>query len=346
MFTGPVLLGGAAVWAQHDADGRWRIYRAGARVVKLKTLPAGGSGHLYHPVRLAAGGRSLAVVDTSYRVINGHDMDYATLVDRVLLGSLDRPFVRLAGCGYGNNGCAANPPCGIYGLPSWNVSVGNGTVAWMQACPGPVELDARQVDGGPLLLRVALNPPFARVPALLAANGDYVALLEDNQIVVWDLAAGRELYRLTPPSGQLIARCAIQADGTIALATSANTIGGDPPFHLGWASPAEPFMHPLPGTPVAGLRLSNNRILFAEGPQFGPQRALVLEQIPSGYHRIITNFGPSHSLANDPATLDPSYELDAHHAAWATQLAGATVGDHRTSRPDGPIIQVHVASLP
>jgi len=302
-FAGPVLLMGAPVWAQHDRDGRWRIYRAARRRAKLKTLPAGGTGHLFHPVRLSASGRSLAIVDTSYEVLYPRDEEYATRVDRLLLGGLDQPFVQLAGCGYGANDCASHPPCGIYALPSWWVSVGDGTVAWIQACPGPVELDARRTDGGPLLLRSPRNPPFEPFPALAVASGDFVALLESDRVIVWNLSTGTEHYRVAPPSGDLLVGCAVQSDGTIAVETSANPTGVAAPYRLAWASPAEPFLHPLPGSPVAQVLLNDNRLLFAEGPEFGPQRALVLEQIPKGDRRILTNFGPRARL---PTTQVPS----------------------------------------
>jgi hypothetical protein len=341
LFAGPVLLGGAPVWAQRGADGRWRIYRMAGRRVKLRTLPRAGGGRVFHLVDLSASGGWLAVAEQANEILYpGIPGDDATVMraDRVLLGGLGRRFVQVAGC-YGAS-CTSDPPCGTYADAGWDVSVGNGTVAWLPFCPFPIEVQARRAAGGPLLLSATLDPPFTPVFTMVVASGQFVAVLEYNQVVVWDLSGGQQSYKITPPPGQLVARVALQADGTIALATSTNSVAPDTPYQLAWATPSHPFLHPLPGSPVGQLRLVNNRILFAAGPQFGPRRALVLEHIPDGRRRVITSFGPSGTLANDGFAFDSSYALDAHHATWATQLPTP-----RHQPGSGPVIQLHVFPL-
>jgi hypothetical protein len=342
-FAGPVLLKGRPVWGEHDADGRWRIYRAGARTAKLKTLPTGGGRSFYHPIDLSASGSSLAVVDSAFQVLDPQGGDYRTRVDRVLLGGVSKRFVQLAGCGYDTTTCEATPPCPpAFGFASWDASVGNGTAAWVSYCQGPTALQARKVAGGPLLLNLSLDLTFTPVVQQISAAGNFVAFLNDNKITVWDLATGEEAYRIPAPPGQLIARYAVQADGTVAVACSTNAVGANPPFALSWASPAHPSLQLLRGSPVGQLRLVNDRILFAEGPQFGPRRSLVLEQLPGGQRTVLTHFGAKHALANEGFTLDSSYALDAHHAAWATQLRAPLSGKHRA----GPVMEVHAVPLP
>lgn len=340
-FAGPVLLGGAPVWAQRGADGRWRIYRQTHRRVKLRTLPRAGGGRVFHLVDLSASGGWLAVAEEAYELLHpgipGDDVS-VTRADRVLLGGLGRRFVQLAGC-YGAS-CKSHPPCGTYATPGWDISVGDGTVAWMPFCPGPVDLHVRDADGGPLLLSATLDPPFTPVPTMVAARGHFAAVLKYNDVIVWDLRNGQR-YTIAPPPGRLVARLALQADGTIALATSTNGAAPELPFQLAWASPSQPFLHPLAGAPVGQLRLVNDRLLFAEGPEFGPRRRLVLEQLPDGRRSTITSFGPKGTLANDDFALDSSYALDARHITWATQLPAPR---HRPR--SGPVIQVHTLPLP
>jgi hypothetical protein len=148
-----VLLAGAPVWAQHDADGRWRIYRAGARTSRLGTLPAVGVKHYVHPVSLSASASWLTVDDSAAFVQDGVD---DRRVDRLLVVRVGHHLTQLVGCGYGASSCDSPSVCQpLYGptQSGWSASTGGGTLAWAQFCAdGNVDVFARSATGGPLLL--------------------------------------------------------------------------------------------------------------------------------------------------------------------------------------------------
>jgi hypothetical protein len=128
-FAGPVLLAGAPVWAQHDADGRWRIYRAGARTSRLGTLPAVGVKHYFHPVSLSASASWLTVDNSAAFVQDGVD---DRRVDRLLVVRVGHHLTQLVGCGYGASSCDSPSVCQpLYGptQSGWSASTGGGTLA-------------------------------------------------------------------------------------------------------------------------------------------------------------------------------------------------------------------------
>jgi hypothetical protein len=341
VFAGPVLVGGAPVWAQRGRDGHWRVYRAAkGRVSKLRTLPLGGPANDFSPLGLEATGRSLGISNISMAPLDPLGAQYRTDVDRLLLGTLGQPLKQLAGC-YGVTACQSDPGCFGNAQP-FGLRMGAGTIAWVQYCRRELHVGARAIAGGPLLIDRKLGLGRYELPRFaMAVSGRYLAFVLNDQLTVTDLSTGAAALRLDPPPGRSIAQVAIQADGTVAFDTApAGTLAG-PPYELDWASLAQPWPHSLTGRAVDSLRLVDNRLLFTDGPEFGPTRALVLDQIPDWPRRVISNFGARHStLGEGSVAYNTAYDLDSHHAAWATQEKPGSKG-----LPSDRVLTIHVVTL-
>jgi hypothetical protein len=326
LFAGPVLVGGAAVWAQRDAKGRWLIRRAGRSVTTLATLPTGELRDRLHPLALSSSGRSLAVVDSVFKSLGS--MQYDTLVDRVLLGRLPTPLQMLAGCSHGSPRCVGDAVCASSpGYSEWTISLGAGTAAWLRSCTAPgvsprtsADIYVRSLGGSPLRLRLHFDEPYPGPTSLIAA-GNFIAYFDEGEIMVWDAAHNREAYRVSDPPNRRIQNFALQADGTLAITLVSIPPLGIPPYSVVWTSPAHPGLHPVPGAPYGPVRLVSNRLLYPETERAGDPTHLVLEELPSGKRRFIANLVP-HQLAGYP--VQANYWLDQHHATWATGPPGLT----------------------
>jgi hypothetical protein len=329
-FAGPVFVGGAPVWAVHAANGQWLIRRAGRPTVTLARLPAVGVRRIYHPVALSGSGRFFTVRDSAFYVVNGHDMQYETRVDRVLVGGLGRPLEPL-------HALPTCRPAATSALSNWNAAIGDGTVAWLHFCADGADLLARRATGGSVLLTRRLAPPSLVPQSIgLAVAGKFVATLESDTLVVSNLLTGAS-YQVDPPPGRIVTGYAVQRDGTAVLSTGRDLAIPAPPFTLGWVSAAEPVLHPLPGSPVGQIVMSGDRVLFAEGPLFQPQRRLFVDEIPTGRRRFIARVGGAGNLIYEGA--EPSFAIDAHHVAWAAEVSGGR-------RAPGPFAEVRVVDLP
>jgi hypothetical protein len=155
-----------------------------------------------------------------------------------------------------------------------------------------------------------------------------------GDVVVRDRDSNSEVYRLPQASLGFVSSLSLQDDGTVALSSVS---GADQGLGVEWASPAEPFLHPV-------------------GPQAGTYDVRIRGDL-IGYHR--TRFDPSSTAAVAPgryvsevgtmslAGVDrvaatgvaSAFDFDGSRLAWATAgctratLHVRTVGDPLVPSP-------------
>lgn len=123
------------------------------------------------------------------------------------------------------------------------------------------------VEGGQTLRDFASPPSFQPTTfprtSFQRAAGDYV-VSAFTDVVVFDWRRGEEVYRLEDVTAEprSVRSVDVQPDGKVAFAYEVRgedrTVG-----RLGWASPAEPFVHPLPVTgSVSGVRFDSDVVVF------------------------------------------------------------------------------------
>lgn len=156
----------------------------------------------------------------------------------------------------------------------------------------------------------------------LRIAGRYIAWNAEKAVVVFDYVAMSEIYRVARPvRGGLVD---LQPDGKVALAYQ--TAAGPPSERgVGWASPSEPFLHPLPASSAegfAGVQLRNDVIVFER-----PSGNALKETRPGDLLTVPLNGGESKVLARsvENATglsTDLLFDFDGSRVAWLDRTCG------------------------
>lgn len=154
--------------------------------------------------------------------------------------------------------------------------------------------------------------------------GRYVTWIEGNwspgasvvnadDIVVYDRVEDREVYRLTPAEVPgFVYSLAIQEDGKVAVSYHEGRSGLNSTL-VGWASPEEPFIHPVP-LPVRGeymARMAKDLVAFHGGKSldFTIQHAYVgVSDLAGNAHTIAKN--------TDAHPLQETFDFDGAQLVW------------------------------
>lgn len=184
------------------------------------------------------------------------------------------------------------------------------------------------LDCGDGTARLSVWEPGSRVPRTvarepaggtpcrdLALAGRYLAWRSGAGVTVYDLTAGRRLYRVAAP-GEAIAAFDVQADGKLALALAP----GGRTARLAWTAQGSPRLHRL-GLPVAlpargpAVRLAGDRIVF-ERPSSGATVQLAAADLR----------GRMHFLARFARRLEQvgGFDADSTRVAWASRRITST----------------------
>lgn len=147
----------------------------------------------------------------------------------------------------------------------------------------------------------------------LEVAGRYVAWVTPAEVVVYDYAAMRETYRLPRPDGGGLSD--LQPDGKVALTFKAND-GPPPERGLGWASPSEPFLHPLPVPPApvwAGIELRDDVLVYERS------RGSLAQTVRGDLGFVPLGGGEARTLAQSVETAvgtDALFDFDGRRVAW------------------------------
>jgi len=223
---GPVVTGSGIAWAAPLGGFGYRVVeRVGGRDVVVRSA-RGNSSRKLTPA-LSGSAEALALQET------------VSVDDRAFGGWLDTEFITW-GKLTGQRGLVALAmPCRVQTVCATGVDVDGSRVFSPVGEPSDRSAAVRSLPSGAVQQRVS------GVDSSLSVAGRYAAwttrdprALSQRAFVVWDLAANRELYRL-PFTAEVGGSVDVQADGKVAF------IGAD--LRLAWASPAEPYAHPVPG---------------------------------------------------------------------------------------------------
>ena len=139
--------------------------------------------------------------------------------------------------------------------------------------------------------------------------GRFVAWVVDD-IVVYDRVADAEVYRV-PRAGGLRA-LDLQEDGKVAFAVEPDSPSGE--VVVGWASPEEPYLHPLalPRRRMYDVRIAGDRIAFQGG------RPVPIQHVPRADVGIASLDGTFRVVASNTDALryHESFDFDGERLVW------------------------------
>lgn len=236
---GPVLGGGRTAWAVPLGGFGYRVFeRVGGRNVVVRS--ARGNYERALTPALSASAEALAVQESvsipESPGVGGRN--YTEFITWSKLAS-QRSLMALA------------MPCRVQTVCATGVDVDGSRVFSPVGDPSDNSAAVRSLPSGAVQQRVG------GVGSGLSVASGYAAWATSDQkaIVVWDLAGNRELYRL-PVAGPVGDFVDVQADGKVAF------IGAD--GRVAWASPAEPYAHPVPnsGRRFGGLVLQSDTLTW------------------------------------------------------------------------------------
>lgn len=160
------------------------------------------------------------------------------------------------------------------------------------------------------------------VGSVLKIAGRYVAWITENAVVIYDYTTMSEVYRIARPAEGGLQD--LQADGKVAVSYEAP--GGNPRQRtLGWASPAEPFLHALAVQPAPGYvaKLGNDVIVFERNKSsLAPTARGELGYVPLEREEKIL----ARSVETTAGGPDELFDFDGEQVAWLDRTcAGARV---------------------
>jgi hypothetical protein len=264
VIAGPALAGGQVAWAQSRSDYGYDL-ELGAPATPRRIAMIGPARFL----TLSASGTQIAWAR--------HD----SRTDEIELGTTGGGFARVAGCA---------GDCPSTDTPARAVDVTDGAAAWnvFERTPNHVHVD--NLDG-------AAARDFGTGGAPFALAGGYLAVedqpLGSSTIAVYDRATGTRIFAV---SGSVVGTHPfdVQADGKLVYMS--------PERGLAWASPAEPYAHPIDLGPAPAhapdefigpdIRVAGDRVvlrylvdwtaIFVVGDLTGHPRVLPASAVPVG----------------------------------------------------------------
>ncbi|MFN2627037.1 MAG: hypothetical protein ABR569_00165 [Gaiellaceae bacterium] len=297
LVAGPVLAGPRVVWAEHA--GGESILRAWPHQPPLwRSVTSSFSGDLAGSAAVIAFARSTEACPSQPGV--------ACPVESETLAGPPRGSLQRLGaarrCSLGSGGQHLD----VEGrrVASFDLDCGDGTARLSVWEPG---------SGAPRI--VAREPAGGKSCCDLALAGRYVAWRSGAGVAVYDLTAGRRLYRVAAP-GEAIAAFDVQADGKLALAL----VSGGRTAWLAWTAPGSPRLHRL-GLPVTlpargpAVRLAGDRIVF-ERPSSGATVQLAASDL-RGRMRTLARFAGRVEQVG-------GFDADSTRVAWASRRITST----------------------
>lgn len=238
--TGPRLAGWRVVWAQRRADGGLDLRATDMSSKRPRTLFAGPNPDRYDTqVRGYLAGSPTVVLFRRLTVSRSGLGEPDAIADLGTLGVFGGELRQLA------PGCAA---------ACFPIAVNADSARVLFSGPEPGRVTVKDVSSGASSIREATGPHTALAGRFLA----YVS--GERDVVIYDLQASRELYRVRGPA--YLASLDVQEDGKVVVAyRDRQTDEG----HLAWASPTSPVPHVLPlvGRPGYTALISGDRIVFS-----------------------------------------------------------------------------------
>jgi hypothetical protein len=317
--AGPVLAGGAAVWAAElDRHGfRLLTGRAGGSATELLAVPA-GPGRIVIPSLAASPQRTVMSYATGSRATRG-----GTSFER-------RTVLTLGADGRRET---LDEDCRIGGIPDIPrlVDASADAVVFPRCEPSGHRAVVRDYAGP---APVDQHVPAAKLAGLRLA-GRYMAWLDgppgdvNNRadVVVHDRLSGTEAYRIPQAAIGELHSLDLQADGKVAYSYAAP--GGR---RVAWASPSEPRPHvlPLPARESYEVRIAGDRIAFVTGVQPGAG-SLTLGEVGvadlAGRARAVGNLAEGSLFTDD-------FDFDGERVAWwSFRCTDAVI---RIASADGP----------
>jgi hypothetical protein len=248
---GPVLAGSGVAWAEPSGDGFIVHYQPRAGDPRRVGVKRGEPG-LRFRARLAGSPTHLAVAANAGTT--GRDPSGTYWASRaVLAGPVNGPLQELGRCVLGG-----------FDLPR-PVDISGSLVAFGNC--HEQRLDLRDLaTGGSSSLGARDNGTRVAgrfVAWIEAAEATYTGSRGD--VVVYDTAAGSEVYRLPRAAFGAVHNIDLQDDGKLAVSFFAGD--GTAQMRVGWASPAEPALHvlPLPASDSYDVRIANNLLAYQTG---------------------------------------------------------------------------------
>lgn len=251
-IAGPLWSGQSAVWAtsrssSYSREREFRILqRAGTtEVIRSRRAPSGSLLELHLAASPASVLSQEATILPAPSQAGGDTIGSSGAYGRT---NSSPAFRRLGpGCYGGLTSCPRN------------VDV-DGSLALLPNPDGAPPFEAQLIDlnSGSLLRRL---PDVGSNPSLAGSRAAWVSGNAARPLIVYDSSAGRELYRIPGPVGNLVD---VQSDGTVAYITSDGSVA--------WASVAEPYAHLVAqanGRPLVSLRLVGGTLIFARETRSG-----------------------------------------------------------------------------
>lgn len=152
-----------------------------------------------------------------------------------------------------------------------------------------------------------------RAEGPVSIAGRYAAWAQGADIVVYDWRAGAEAYRIrgvvSPPN--LVESVGVQEDGKVAFGYAV-TVAERASHRVGWASPAEPFVHPLalPDDAPYHVRLVGDGVAYLRRSNFEGAR---------GELGVAGLSGGAQTLVRPVESAGDQFDFDGTRLVWQTR---------------------------
>jgi hypothetical protein len=242
-FGGLAVAGDAVAWSDVSRPGaRLRVKRPGSasKLVFSQQVPRGETGGLE---TLAASPTRVAIIVSEQR--GDEESENFRLTQELRAGPLDGPLTRVVRGAFLGVGCEPAPT---------DAAVAADVLVWIEkTCPSGARVLARDLAGGGAdrqLTQMAYLADLTaadRFVAWVQGPAEPSGFPAPGEIVVYDLVANAESYRVPADPSRLIRRIDVQADGKLLVQGVHATpgTGAQQGEFLDWYSPAEPTPHPL-----------------------------------------------------------------------------------------------------
>ena len=322
--AGPVFTGRNVAWAASHPGGSFDLYESAQRrapvVQRFAAPPASPGEYVAQGTFLAASEKVVALQIVTNRTAANPQVGHSSSQWQYLRGALGQSLGPIEAC--------STVP-----LASTGEIAVTGEILIRRRCDGSAEIDA---PGAPAAItgnQVQTIRAAGRYAVWTEGTNDYAHPSLSADLVVYDLAADRELYRIPAPQfpGRLTS-LAIQRDGKTAFTFDPNPRDTTVQDVVGWASPAEPRVHraQLPARAVYRVRLAADRVAFTR------------DAAPRGFSNYVTLgvwrlTGASRVLARDAAGY--GFDFDGTRVAYLRRgcaghrISAVTASKLRPPRP-------------